>query len=63
MGFQIHIRTETAAFEDDPTREVTRILREVADKIEQGEDASLSLTIFDVNGNDVGRYKLTEREE
>lgn len=60
--FQLYIRTENAAFSDDgEAAEVTRILREIADKIEaDGEAPAFFLTILDVNGNDVGRYAVKE---
>lgn len=55
--FQLYVHTDNAAFDDQAT-ELARILRLVADKIEQGEDYSMFRTIFDVNGNDVGRWAL-----
>lgn len=49
--------TTNDAFDTD-NAECARILRDIADKLENGIDASHYLTIFDVNGNDVGRWKL-----
>lgn len=60
--FTLYIHTESAAFEDEPVPETARILRAVADRLESGTDASHFLTIFDINGNDVGRFKLGENE-
>jgi hypothetical protein len=54
---------ENAAFEDDPGPECVRILRAIADQIEAGRDAYNYQTIFDANGNDVGRWRLTTRPE
>ena len=52
----LRIKTTNAAFEDDPTAEVTRILRDVADRFDEcGVDARDGITVFDVNGNAVGR--------
>lgn len=58
--FQLKIDTDNAAFEDDPGFEVARILRRIADKLENGEDFSKFRTVLDVNGNDVGRAKLVK---
>lgn len=60
MAFKMIFATDNAAFEDDPVYEVARILRDTADKLEAGRDASHFQTILDINGNDVGRYKLAE---
>lgn len=46
-----------AAFDDDPTCEIVRILREWADKIEAGEPIDTYRTVYDINGNDIGRIK------
>ena len=55
----VKFKTDNAAFSDDAdTLEVTRLLREVADEIQQG---STSGAILDYNGNKVGTYKLTNR--
>jgi len=62
MAFTLTISTENAAFEACGLdvflcreREVARILRDVADKLETGSDFSMFRTLFDINGNDVGR--------
>jgi hypothetical protein len=56
----VAVTCENAAFENDPGPECARILRKIADQIEAGHDAK---TIFDANGNDVGRWRLTTRPE
>lgn len=66
--FTLKIRTDGAAFAETEAAycaplEVARILREVADKLEYGEATGLFQTVHDVNGNDVGRWKLTNNEE
>ena len=53
--FRLYIRTESDAFITDRGAEVSRLLRSVADRIESGEDFSHYRTLFDLNGNDVGR--------
>jgi len=61
MIFTVAVDTRNAAFDPDPTPEIARILRAVADRVEKGEDCSHYLTIFDVNGNDVGRFALKQQ--
>ena len=56
--FRLQVRTDSAAFEDDPAPELARILRDVAGRIEAGQDIGHYLTIHDVNGNPVGQYAL-----
>ena len=43
---------------DSAASELARILREIADRIDNGIDYGWYQTIRDVNGNDVGRYAL-----
>lgn len=49
-----------AAFERNPRPEIARILRETADKLEQGRDV---LALRDINGNTVGDAILIEAED
>ena len=49
----IQINTDNAAFEDK-NFELARILRELADKIENGQEEG---SLFDYNGNKVGGFK------
>jgi hypothetical protein len=62
MYTQIKIEMDNAAFEDDPTAEVARILREVAKRIDghphfsPGHDQPLR----DANGNEVGYITVEE---
>ncbi len=50
--FRLVIKTDNAAFEDYP-REVARILRLVADKVEDGEPTG---SARDANGNTVAAF-------
>lgn len=59
MRFQLFLTADNAAFDD--AGELPRILRKVAQDIESGLDISHFQTIFDANGNDVGRYALKEQ--
>ena len=49
----ITIHTDNAAFSDDPNAETARILRHIADQVEQGVD---HIPVYDINGNRVGTY-------
>jgi hypothetical protein len=52
MKFKLKIDCGNVAFEDDATGEVARILRSLADRLEQGMAASFRL--HDFKGNKVG---------
>ena len=54
----IKIKTDNAAFEDDPGKayECARILRELANKLERGHEVGKCI---DYNGNTVGEWRLT----
>lgn len=54
---EIKFRTDNAAFDDSPEFETARILRKVADKIEQGLASGRYQNILDSNGNIVGTWK------
>lgn len=56
MTFRLEISTDNAAFEGELEKlETARILREVAKRVEAGEDFDTYRTLRDINGNDVGR--------
>jgi hypothetical protein len=56
------IRTDNAAFQDgdDGAAEVARILRDIADRIENG---SREGSARDINGNNVGGWSLDSDED
>lgn len=56
--FTLRLDCANAAFAEQPEHEVARILRKLAEHLEQGEDFSKYRTLLDVNGNDVGRARL-----
>lgn len=63
MIFQLNIDTDNAAFGDSQNErdvETARILRWVADRVEEGRDFSYFQMLFDINGNDVGRAAFKE---
>ena len=53
--FRLVIDTDNAAFEDSPTGEIARILRQMADDIEETGDVR---NPRDYNGNQVGTASL-----
>ena len=58
MSFKLKIATDSAAFTDDGNdgkNEISRILREIANKLESGCDGG---PIRDVNGNKVGEWSM-----
>ena len=56
---QIKFDTDNAAFDgEDLTGEVARILRQLADKIENQEFSGKFQPVRDINGNAIGAYKL-----
>lgn len=57
MKFNLYFSMDNAVFYDNSSHEVVRILREIADKIENNYDVPRTYqTIRDINGNDIGRY-------
>jgi hypothetical protein len=63
MKFVLSLTTDNDAFQPEPALELAVILRKIADQIEAGDrDIHCYQTIFDTNGNDVGRYALKTDE-
>jgi hypothetical protein len=63
--FAVTIHTGTDAFKPEPTGELVRILREIAEQIEVGRDYRKSVPVLDIKGNAVGSFmlELAEREQ
>ena len=60
---RIQIKTENAAFADNPAHEVARILRRVAVVLEEAEDCGDAqgcngMGLRDINGNTVGTLEI-----
>lgn len=55
--FNVHISLKGAAFDDLPEYEVARILREIAEHVENDGLLDYPRRIHDVNGNRVGFYQ------
>lgn len=61
--FKLTITLDNAAFEDE-ANELAWILRRIATHLDRLEKAPwASQTIFDSNGNDVGRYAAKEEDQ
>lgn len=61
MKFEVEFACDNAAFDNDLASEISRILRRLADKVEEGELTVLAgkyRDIKDVNGNKVGTWRL-----
>ena len=56
--FTLKFSTDNAAFTENPNEEIARILKRVADKITNYQTEGF---ILDINGNKIGKFKLTER--
>ena len=60
QAFALTIHTGTNAFKPEPTGELVRILREVAEQIEVGREYGKSVPILDIDGNAVGSFMLVD---
>jgi len=58
--FRMQVQTENAAFAE--RSEIVRILREIADNIENWDGVDTYRTIFDVNSNSVGMYRYMNKD-
>jgi hypothetical protein len=56
--FLLNLSTNNAAFQPDPTPEIARVLRAVADRIESGDTYDTFRNILDENGNVAGTFAL-----
>jgi len=54
--FTLQFETDNAAFIDYPAKEAARILREIADKVQDGTHEK---SIIDINGNIIGGFRLS----
>jgi hypothetical protein len=63
-GFNLNLETGNAAFDDgNAPHEIARILRDVARRIEGGEDCYKFRNVLDVNGNIVGQFRFKPENE
>lgn len=55
MKATIIIRMDNAAFEEEPATEISRILRDLAERVELGSGYE---NLRDINGNTVGTFRI-----
>ena len=55
--FKLSFKTNNAAFDENGTEEMARILREVANRV--ADVPGYGGTIQDIKGNTIGSFKLT----
>lgn len=60
MKFTLEIECDNAAFEDDATVEIARILRQLAESVPNLAGTYGFIPLRDINGNRVGRAALHE---
>jgi hypothetical protein len=58
--FKLEIELDNAAFDPNPYPEITRILGDVQDALDQWQDDCDS--VYDINGHKVGSWKITGRK-
>ena len=58
MKLKLEITMDNAAFEEDEGAEAARIMRDAADSVEMG---CIRASLFDLNGNVVGKFSITGR--
>ncbi len=63
IGFRLQITCDNAAFDEGMATELARILRDLASRLERGEDFSKYRNLRDINGNIVGTAKLAPKSE
>lgn len=60
--FTVTISTENEAFQPSPIEELARILSEISLEIQKCGLSGFYETIFDINGNDVGRFGIKNED-
>jgi hypothetical protein len=58
--FRVNIACDNAAFDPNPRAEIARILREIAKRVENGDDIMTYRNAYDINGNTVGTFALKD---
>ena len=59
--FELKIKMDNAAFTEDPDFELQRIIGEVSEKLSGiSKDVFTICPIFDINGNKVGAFTITD---
>lgn len=56
---RVHFYTDSDAFHPEPEPEIARILRAMADRVEEGRDMSVHV-IRDADGELIGKFEQTD---
>ena len=56
MDFKLEFNMDNAAFTGYPEGEASRILKEIASRIRDGQTDD---PVFDLNGNNIGEWEIT----
>ena len=59
MKFRLVINVDNASFADDRLAEISATLREVANRIDDGDTPIIAKPIRDASGNLIGSYQYT----
>lgn len=62
MKFAVVISLDNAAFDEDPTTEIARLLRDAAGRVDNGfwGENGTAHCLKDINGNTVGHFTQVE---
>lgn len=58
--FTLTINTDSAAFDETPASEITRILRKAADQVDAG---IFEGNLYDINGNKCGAFSVNSKPQ
>jgi hypothetical protein len=61
LSFRVQLACDNDAFAGDPAKEIAFILRELASRLDRGEDFDKYRNLLDRNGNIVGVAKLAPK--
>ncbi len=59
VSYRLTLLTQSDAFEENPRGEISRILREEAERIDRAEAAHFTAPLMDINGNTVGNVTFS----
>lgn len=63
MQFRLTLNCDNDAFAFEKQDYIARLLRDVADRLEEGDSCNTWCDIRDVDGNTVGQFALKPREQ
>ena len=63
VDFDMNFGARNDAFQEEPRREIARILMVLANKLRNGDDDEEEGSLFDLNGGRIGAYALRIEED